>query len=249
MFEVRDKGLAGIRTFASWQGVMARASNYRDALVLINDDEELARKVGAHGVHLSSEGLARADRRTSFDWVAASCHTAEELARAATLGLDFALASPVLPTKAHADAQGMGWDRFARLIERSSLPVFALGNATGHARNGQKQRSTRHRADARLGLKKRNSATRQEAARTLNLSFPERAPDTIRTPRHPDRSVCNARNRTDGTCCRCSTPTHLYTAGSAPPSLSTSQITELRCRTEHRRCCRGDAADARYPDW
>ncbi len=127
MFQVRDKTLAASERLHLAEGVMARASHYRDAVVLINDDEELARKVGAHGVHLSSEGLARADRRTSFDWVAASCHTAEELARAAALGLDFTLLSPVLPTKTHADAQGMGWDTFARLIERSSLPVFALG--------------------------------------------------------------------------------------------------------------------------
>ena len=127
MFQVRDKTLAASERLHLAEGVMARASHYRDAVVLINDDEELARRVGAHGVHVSSEVLARADRRPSFDWVAASCHTAEELARAAALGLDFALLSPVLPTKTHADAQGMGWDTFARLIERSSLPVFALG--------------------------------------------------------------------------------------------------------------------------
>ena len=127
MFQVRDKTLPTSERLHLAEGVMARASHYRDAVVLINDDEELARRVGAHGVHVSSEVLARADRRPSFDWVAASCHTAEELARAAALGLDFALLSPVLPTKTHADAQGMGWGAFARLIERSSLPVFALG--------------------------------------------------------------------------------------------------------------------------
>lgn len=127
MFQVRDKALPPSERLRLAEGIMARASSYRDALVLVNDDEELARRVDAHGVHLSSEGLARADRRPSFGWVAASCHTAEELARAAALGLDFALLSPVLPTQTHADAQGMGWDAFARLIERSSLPVFALG--------------------------------------------------------------------------------------------------------------------------
>lgn len=127
MFQIRDKTLPPSERLRLAEGVMARARNYRDALVLVNDDEELARRVDAHGVHLSSEGLARADRRPSFGWVGASCHTAEELARAAALGLDFALLSPVLPTKTHADAQGMGWDAFARLIERSSLPVFALG--------------------------------------------------------------------------------------------------------------------------
>lgn len=66
-------------------------------------------------------------QRPPFEWIGASCHTAEELSRAAALTLDFVLLGPVLPTITHPDATGMGWNEFARLAEKSPLPVFALG--------------------------------------------------------------------------------------------------------------------------
>ena len=126
LIQVRDKTLPPPerRRFAAAVMTMAR---HHGACVLVNDDEELARQVGAHGVHLSSGRVLQIKRRPAFDWVAASCHTAHELAHAATLGLDFVQLSPVLPTPSHPQASGMGWDGFARLVERSPLPVFALG--------------------------------------------------------------------------------------------------------------------------
>jgi 8-oxo-dGTP diphosphatase len=69
----------------------------------------------------------RRAQRPSFDLVAASCHGGEELTQAAALGVDFALLSPVLPTASHPEACGLGWPEFARLIERSPVPVYALG--------------------------------------------------------------------------------------------------------------------------
>jgi 8-oxo-dGTP diphosphatase len=59
--------------------------------------------------------------------VSASCHTAAELTRAAALGLDYALLSPVKPTGTHPDARPLGWARFQELIEPIPLPVYALG--------------------------------------------------------------------------------------------------------------------------
>ncbi|HEX5801869.1 MAG TPA: thiamine phosphate synthase, partial [Azospira sp.] len=62
-----------------------------------------------------------------FAWVGASCHTRDELARAAALELDYVLLGPVLPTPTHPQASGIGWPGFAELAERSPLPVLALG--------------------------------------------------------------------------------------------------------------------------
>ena len=127
LIQVRDKTLppAERRRFA--QGVMERARNHADARVLINDDEALAHAVGAHGVHLSAGRLGQLAQRPAFEWVAASCHADEELARAVALGVDFAVLGPVLPTLSHAEATGLGWDEFGQLIESSPIPVFALG--------------------------------------------------------------------------------------------------------------------------
>ena len=48
-------------------------------------------------------------------------------AQAAQIGADFAMLSPVLPTRSHPDADPLGWQRFADWVEGARLPVFALG--------------------------------------------------------------------------------------------------------------------------
>lgn len=99
------------------------------AQMLINQDVELAKVLGAHGIHLNRAQLMALERRPlSRDfWIAASCHGRDELARAESLGVDFAVLSPVLPTSSHPHATPLGWNRFTSLIEDISLPVYALG--------------------------------------------------------------------------------------------------------------------------
>jgi len=137
LLQVRDKGLAPARREAFAEAVLALARNHDGTTVLINDDPHLARHVGAAGVHLSSRLLWQTDRRPDFGCVAASCHSAADLARAAELGLDFVVLGPVLPTASHPEVSGMGWQAFARLIDGSPLPVYALGGLQpemlGHA--------------------------------------------------------------------------------------------------------------------
>jgi len=127
LIQIRDKTLAPTERLIFSQAAMDRARHYPDARILINDDENLAREIGAHGLHLSSARLIQLTQRPPFAWVAASCHSSEEIARATALGLDFIVLGPVLPTLSHPEASGIGWQEFARLIEQSSLPVFALG--------------------------------------------------------------------------------------------------------------------------
>jgi 8-oxo-dGTP diphosphatase len=107
-----------------------------DVRLVLNAAPELAVRVGAHGVHLSSRALAqvsaarletlRAETGPGF-LVGASCHDAAELGRAAQLGADFAVLGPVAPTRSHPDATPMGWAQFETLVREVALPVFALG--------------------------------------------------------------------------------------------------------------------------
>jgi 8-oxo-dGTP diphosphatase len=97
------------------------------AKVLLNGDVSLAQETGADGVQLTATQLAGLQERPAVDWCAASCHNAEELHRAEALGCDFALLSPVLPTRSHPGAPHLGWDNFAALAAGSSIPVYALG--------------------------------------------------------------------------------------------------------------------------
>ena len=97
------------------------------ARVLVNSDEALACQVGADGVHLAAAQLRCATARPASTLCAASCHDAEELARAAALGVDFVVLSPVLPTPSHPGEPGIGWRRFSELVHDYPLPVHALG--------------------------------------------------------------------------------------------------------------------------
>lgn len=97
------------------------------ARVVVNGTADDAARVGADGVHWTSASLAAASRRPEGVLVGASCHTRGELARAAMLGVDYALAGPVLATPTHPDAVPLGWDGFARAIEHTRVPVYALG--------------------------------------------------------------------------------------------------------------------------
>jgi 8-oxo-dGTP diphosphatase len=94
---------------------------------------ELAALPEAAGLHLNGRRLWQLEQRplAGSRLVGCSCHTAEDLARAARLGLDYALLSPVLPTTSHPDATPLGWAGFSALTGPATLPVYALGGLTG----------------------------------------------------------------------------------------------------------------------
>lgn len=79
------------------------------------------------GLHLTSEALARIETRPDLPLVGASCHTEVDLARVDSLGLDYAVLGPVLPTSSHPGEPGIGWDRFRDLAADRPFPVFAIG--------------------------------------------------------------------------------------------------------------------------
>ena len=126
LIQVREKGMAAAALARFAGAVIAKARTY-GAQVLINSDIELAQRLGADGVHLAAAQLARLQHRPVPSWCAASCHNAAELARAAQLGVDFAVLGPVRATPSHPDAQVLGWEGFAVLVRGAAIPVFALG--------------------------------------------------------------------------------------------------------------------------
>ena len=126
LLQIREKNWSpsAIRELSLRAVEMAHQSGAR---VLINEDIELAQEVGADGVQLTGAQLAACLERPDVALCAASCHNAEELQQAAALGLDFALLSPVLPTKSHPGAANLGWENFATMASSSAIPVYALG--------------------------------------------------------------------------------------------------------------------------
>ncbi|MEW6563103.1 MAG: Nudix family hydrolase [Pseudomonadota bacterium] len=126
LIQLREKGWSREQMAGLARAVIAKARPY-GAQVLLNADIELAQEVGADGVQLTGAQMAALTVRPDLPCCGASCHNAEELRRAAELGLDFALLSPVLPTLSHPGAAHLGWEKFAELVRDLPMPVYALG--------------------------------------------------------------------------------------------------------------------------
>lgn len=140
LFDLPESELRRVGTVA------CRLCQERGARVLFNGSPAMATDIGADGLHLNSRQLHAHESRpvSASQLLAASCHSPADLAHAGRLGVDFALLSPVLPTRSHPDAEPLGWERFADWVDAARMPVFALGGmnpgllqtAWGHGAQG-----------------------------------------------------------------------------------------------------------------
>jgi len=127
LFQIREKRLQEHELHAFAARAMAAARRH-GARMLVNGSIEIARELNANGVHLTAGQLMKlGSRPTELELVGASCHDAQELARAAEIGVELVVLGPVLPTPTHPGAPGLGWERFKALIKDYPLPVYALG--------------------------------------------------------------------------------------------------------------------------
>lgn len=118
----------------AWQIVQLRSANreVRTAL-LINSRIDVAIATGADGVHLRSDDVSVADARAVFAragihraTVAVSCHTPDEVLRAANGGADFVVLGPVF---AKGQSEVTGLDKLQQAT-KAGTPVLALGGVT-----------------------------------------------------------------------------------------------------------------------
>lgn len=88
----------------------------------------------AAGWHLTAQQLGELSAGgrpfPSERWLAASCHSADELALAAQMGVDFITLSPVQATQTHPEAQPLGWAQVAELLQGFNQPAYLLGGVT-----------------------------------------------------------------------------------------------------------------------
>jgi len=131
---VREKQMDSSRLLAFCSRLKAMTTAH-DALLIVHSQADVAKAVGADGVHVAAASideipamrkwLSHADMTVS-----ASCHDTEELEQAGKCGADFALLSPVFPTASHPGAPHLGAKRFYTLANNAPLPVVALGGIT-----------------------------------------------------------------------------------------------------------------------
>ncbi len=109
---------------------LARIAQDRGLVFLVSADAGLARSLGADGQHFPEARMIeamRARRRGDPGLFTAACHSRKALARAAQMGVDAVLLSPILPSQSPSAVRPLGLMRASSLIAQTSLPVYALG--------------------------------------------------------------------------------------------------------------------------
>jgi len=127
--QVREKDLSGRRLATLVEDMLALPGRANSRL-LVNERLDVARALGADGLHLPADSLpvAAVRRWVGSSWiVGVSCHSAQEVERAAAGGADYVLLGPVFATPSKPGAQSLGLSRLAEICGRFLIPVFALG--------------------------------------------------------------------------------------------------------------------------
>ena len=101
------------------------------AQLMLKGPLEWAVEFPAAGWHLTTAQLRQQAGQgrplPAGQWLAASCHDAEELALASALGVDFVTLSPVQTTASHPEAVPLGWTRATALLTGFNQPAYLLG--------------------------------------------------------------------------------------------------------------------------
>ena len=110
------------------------------SLLLINSRTDVALACGAHGVHLQADDISVPDVRTiwkhqtpagiSAPLVAISCHSVDDVRRAADDGADFAVFGPVFEKKGGEKKTAPAGLDGLRQASQVRIPVLALGGVT-----------------------------------------------------------------------------------------------------------------------
>lgn len=107
----------------------------RGAGLMIKGLHRYERLPGAAGLHLTASELKccatepqklRSALPDGY-WLAASCHSPEEISWAIAVGADFITLSPVGLSQSHPDASPMGWQQFQAWARQAAMPVYAQG--------------------------------------------------------------------------------------------------------------------------
>jgi thiamine-phosphate pyrophosphorylase len=129
MFQLREKTLPDRELIERARSVR-RWTQKANALFIVNDRPDIARLVGADGVHLGQDDLSVKDARRIVGPTAllgVSTHTLEQVRQAVLEGADYIGVGPTFPsrTKPFEHFPGLAFVREA--AAETGLPAFALG--------------------------------------------------------------------------------------------------------------------------
>ena len=104
--------------------------------LLISEDIKLARDINADGVHFPTYMV----KKDIINWslinkikikknliITTAIHNSKELENAQLFDFDAGLVAPVFPSKSHPNGKSLGIRKFSKLVDKSDLPIYALG--------------------------------------------------------------------------------------------------------------------------
>jgi thiamine-phosphate pyrophosphorylase len=102
--------------------------------LIVNDRVDVARSVGADGVHLGQDDLPVEDARSILGQnrlIGKSTHTFEQACTAQAQGVDYIGLGPVFPTPTKPDYGSVGTELLRQVAPHIWLPVVCIGGING----------------------------------------------------------------------------------------------------------------------
>ena len=128
----KDLGPADLELLAR-EALHVIRDNSAETKFLINTHADIARAVGADGVHLTADSPPAAEVRAVWlhhtrqhPLISVSAHTVADVQRAEADGASFVVLAPIFE-KATTGRKGIGLDLLRRACAVSQIPVLALG--------------------------------------------------------------------------------------------------------------------------
>jgi thiamine-phosphate pyrophosphorylase len=137
--QLREKAL-GTRDFLALAEALVQHLSSLQVPLIINDRVDIALACGAQGVHLGQSDMPVEQARRLLPpevFIGWSVETADDVARAAQLPVDYLGVSPVFATPTKTDTLApWGLDGLARVRANTALPLVAIGGINAsNARN------------------------------------------------------------------------------------------------------------------
>lgn len=137
--QLREKDLPGRELFRLAETLRALTLRH-GARLLVNDRADVAKAVGADGVHLGALSIPPREARRVLgpgSLIGCSAHSLKELREAEIAGADFVTFGPVYPTPSKAAfGPPVGIEALAEACGKARIPVLALGGIhAGNAAN------------------------------------------------------------------------------------------------------------------
>ena len=133
LIQLRVKGRPD-RPWLAMAGAALAAARASGALLVVNDRADIARIVGADGLHVGQDDLTGVDARTVVGpgiLLGVSTHNLDQLAAAATEAVDYLAIGPVFPTRTKENPDPVvGLEMVRRARAATARPLVAIGGIT-----------------------------------------------------------------------------------------------------------------------